>query len=198
MSTPHPTIQYFGSTHSGSFPLVLVVGREPNTDRPIEDAIGPYDFRLAPNCGFWNISYGMLGRLCGLTTKEMKRVCLHQDGSPLIYADSLPHGLLSATLKKSEIREAISPTDVVAHVSRIFSHRTLLDRVRCLILSGLEAPTFRLAAAQFRTLGAERAIRVVELPFFYGPNMPKIEQALSNSDRDLLRSIWREFEHSNS
>lgn len=196
MSIPHPTIQYFASTHEESFPLILAIGREPNTDRSIANTIGPYDFRLAPNCGFWNTSYGMLGRIIGLTTKRMKRVCIERDASPLIYADGLPHGVLSAVSNKTEIRGAISPAAVAEHASRIFSHHVLVNRVRVTILSGLDDTNLRLAAAEFRKLCAERSIAVIDLPFFYGTNMPRIELALSNADRELLHAIWREFETS--
>jgi hypothetical protein len=184
MSTPHPTIQY------------LAIGREPNTDRPIENTIGPYDFRLATRCGFWNTSYSMLGKICGYTTREIKQRCVERGGSPLIYADSLPHGLLSHVADKTDRRSKISSEVVAEHVSRIFSQRVLLDRVRIVILSGLEGAVFAPAVTAFKQRCAEASIPAIELPFFYGTNTRKIELLLTAVDRQTLQAIWQDFESS--
>ena len=60
MSSDYPIILYFDETATASFPLILVIGREPNSDQAIENTIGQYDFCNAPRCAFWNTSYGML------------------------------------------------------------------------------------------------------------------------------------------
>ena len=194
MSDTHPTIQFFGKTDSGPFPLILAIGREPNTKLPIVDTIGPYDFREVPYCGFWNISYSMLGRLGGLSTREFKSLCVKRHASPLVYADALPHALANEAAGKQAIRRAIPSEAARAHVGRVFSHRQLLDRVKVVILSGVDSETFHPATQAFRRHSAAESIRVIDLPFFYGTNTPEIERRLTNDDRAALKAVLDAFE----
>jgi hypothetical protein len=193
MTEPHPTIQYLANTNAAAFPLILIIGREPNTDRPIANTIGPYDFRDAPRCAFWNTSYAMLATITGQTTRDLKQHCIARAGSPLIYADALPHGLLNEVGDKHTIRRQLPRAEVAAHVARVFSHRTLIDRVQLIITSGLLHTAFTDAKKLISAHAATEEVPVIDVPFFYGTNTKKIAAALTPADRELLTSIWKEF-----
>ena len=62
-SDHHGILLSFGTTIDHAFPLILIIGREPNTDLRIVNDLGKYDFREAPHCGFWNTSYGTIARI---------------------------------------------------------------------------------------------------------------------------------------
>ncbi|MFA7236679.1 MAG: hypothetical protein WC058_07430 [Phycisphaeraceae bacterium] len=170
-----------------------MIDREPNTDREIANTIGPYDFRDAPRCGFWNTSYGMLARVIDKRTRELKDICVRSDGSPLIYADSLPHGLLNSETDKAARRGQIAAPAVADHIGRIFSHRRMIDRVRIVIQSGLKASHFRNAADIIDRHCSARSLRCIKLPFFHGPNTAEIQCSLTGDDRESLMQVWRQF-----
>ncbi len=47
----HPILLYFGDTAKIDLPVVLMIGREPNTHHQIVPGAGPYDFREYPRAG---------------------------------------------------------------------------------------------------------------------------------------------------
>jgi hypothetical protein len=203
MSTLHPTIQYFAETVTGTFPLILVIGREPNTDRPIANTIGPFDMdedEKARRCAFWNTSYGMLANIAKpsvnalVRTRVLKQECIERKLSPLIYADALPHGLLNKISNKKTIRRQLSQDEIAAHIKRIFSHRTLIDRVQLIIMSGLDDAPFTDAKTIIKQHAATEHLHVIEVPFFVGMNSTKIDAVLTTSDRETLKAIWDAFE----
>ena len=59
----HPIISVYGNTDSKCFPIILVVGREPNSAAKFVNTIGQYDFEEYPRCSFWNISYSIIGEI---------------------------------------------------------------------------------------------------------------------------------------
>src|SRR6476661_416336 len=116
MELGHPILSLFGHSADAAFPLILAIGREPNGPYPVTNHIGSYDFRDAPTCGFWNTAYGIAARLLGTNTPALKQRAVQENGSPLVFADALPHGIPTRVKGKHRRRAALPATDVLRHV----------------------------------------------------------------------------------
>lgn len=192
----HPCLLSFRRTPIADFPLVLVVGREPNEDIPATAACGSYDFRGASRCAFWNIAYGLLGSsgTPPRSTGQAKDQADHANASPLAFSDALPLTLRHSAKDKAAKRLAISDVAIEAHVQAVFSHRHLIDRVRVVILSGLAGPSFKRSVEHYEQMCADRDIALFHLPFFYPTNMPKIREQMTNELRDYLAEVLAAFD----
>mgnify|MGYP001088093246 CR=1 FL=1 len=181
MKRGHACLISYAETADRSFPLILVVGREPNEDLPPSEATGPYDFRTSKNCAFWNVAYSLLGSVGTppRSTAQMK---------------ALPLTLRHAAKNKAAQRLAISDAAIERHVAAVFSHRELIDRVRVIILSGL-GPSFERSVAVYRRLAEARSVALAELPFFYPTNMPAIRERLGKELRNHLADVLSDFDH---
>lgn len=193
MPEGHPIITVYAQTAQADFPLILAVGREANNTGDVGNWVGPYDFRLAPHCGFWNTSYSLVARLVGSTPARLKQDCLAKHGSPLIYADALPRCLPHRAGNKHQLRAALSDTDVRNHIDNLFAHTAIIQRVRLVLLSGLSAPYFAVARTALAGQCAARRIPVVAVPFFYGSNKTKIDDAIDAPVGALIHAIMQQF-----
>ena len=155
----HPLLQSYAATVERSFPLILAIGREPNTQLPISGDHGLYDFDLAPRCAFWNVSCGILGRSAGLSVRGLKNEARARGASPIIYADSLPIGLKNAVTDKQKHRRTIDRGLGSAHIDRIFAYRPLLDRVTVVLASGLTDSVFAESVSRIRELCGASGVR---------------------------------------
>lgn len=189
----HPQLQSYADTIQQTFPLILVIGREPNTELPIAGDHGLYDFDCYPRCGFWNISYSTIGATVNLSAAALKARCRSQRGSPILYADALPIGLKHAIRDKHELRQLIKPHAIQDHIKSIFAFASLLDRVQVVIPSGLDGEVFKPACETIHSLSAERQLQVIELPFFFGNNAPLIRAKLSAQNKHTLQTVMEPF-----
>ncbi len=130
----------------------------------------------------------------GLRTKKLKQLCIQRRGSPIIYADSLPHSIPNHVTSKHTYRGQISEADAEAHITRVFSHRQLIDRVQLVIMSGLHQDVFNHARDAIADACTVKAIPVIHLPFFYGTNTPRIQAQLTAGDRTIINSIYERFQ----
>ncbi len=194
----HPLIQSYADTLAHTFPLILVIGREPNTDLPITAEHGRYDFRAYPNCGFWNIAYSTMARTVQLTTGQFKQRCQDYDSAPIIFADALPIGLKQAISNKQTYRAMLPDAAVTQHIVRLFAYQPLIQRVRLVVTAGLYRPTFDIAITQIEAQCQQLAITYRHLPFFFGTNSPKIQATLTDGDRTAIHQIIEEFRSSRS
>ena len=196
MKRGHACLISYAETADRSFPLILVVGREPNEDLPPSEATGPYDFRTSKNCAFWNVAYSLLGSVGTppRSTAQMKAQAEAAAASPILFADALPLTLRHAAKNKAAQRLAISDAAIERHVAAVFSHRELIDRVRVIILSGL-GPSFERSVAVYRRLAEARSVALAELPFFYPTNMPAIRERLGKELRNHLADVLSVFDH---
>jgi hypothetical protein len=188
----HPIIICFGDTATANYPLILIVGREPNSDHPVCNEVGTYDFRKAPQCGFWNASYALAARQVNLTSAQLKRRCIELNGSPLLYADAMPQGLLNAVPNKGRRRRGFTDKELQDHVSRIFE-KPIIKRVKLVILSGLEHRVFEPSRQRFEELCGERSIQRANLPFFSNQNAPRINQQLDAESQRQIAVVVSEF-----
>lgn len=195
-SDGHPIIICFGGTAAASFPLILIVGREPNSDHPVCNAVGTYDFRQAPRCGFWNASYATVARTVNLTSSQLKQRCIQLNGSPLLYADAMPQGLLNAVPNKDQSRREFTKEKLEQHVGRILD-KPILRRVKLVILSGLGHRVFEPPRQEIERLCSERSIPRVSLPFFSNQNATRINRQLDIVSQSRIDLIVSEFLASN-
>lgn len=189
----HPLISIFSETASRSFPLILVIGREPNTDLAISADVGPYDFRMYPNCGFWNISYKMVANEADLNTSDLKSLCIQRHSSPIVYTDALPIGLPNTVRDKNMCRSEILVPPIKQHITNIFAHFALIARVQLVVLSGLDGSAFECSKKLISYECKERDIMCINIPFFHGVNNQRIQVALREQDRKLIRAIVEQF-----
>lgn len=189
----HPLLQSYAETAERSFPLILAIGREPNSSLPIGNIHGSYDFDRQPNCAFWNISYALLGRSIGTTARELKNEARARRASPIVYADSLPISLENAVSDKKKHRRAIPAGLSRAHIDQIFAYRPLLDRVSIVLASGLEDDVFSESVSRIRDSCEKSGIHYAELPFFYGTHTPKIKIAVAGGLENSIRAVMSAF-----
>jgi hypothetical protein len=193
MTTYHPIIVTFDQTVAAGFPLVLFIGREPNADAPVRNCLGRYDFRWAPRCGFWNTAYGTVARMVGTNTYSLKQQCIQRRGSPIIFADALPHGLLNHVGDKHAHREAIPPAEIRTHISNMFSQQTIMRRVRLVLLCGLGNRVFGPACEAIEQGCQTEDIPLLHVPFLYGTNSGKIQSALTENHRLIIQDVMDRF-----
>ncbi len=190
MEMGHPILCLFGKSAHAAFPLILVIGREPNGVLTVSNVVGTYDFRRAPRCAFWNTAYGVAARILGTTTLALKQRCVEQDGSPIVFADALPQSIPNGTWAKHLERAAMPTADILLHVEHLFSHQALIGRVRLVIASGLQGDVFAPALRIIERQCAERQLPLAQTAFFYGTNMPTILKQLSDEQKQLIRSVF--------
>ncbi|MEZ2407335.1 hypothetical protein AB6806_11005 [Bosea sp. RCC_152_1] len=191
----HACLISYAGTADASFPLILVVGREPNEDLPPSEEAGDYNFRKSGRCAFWNVAYSLFGSVANppRSTRQIKAEAEAAGASPILFADALPITLRHAARNKVAQRLAIEDAAIERHVAAVFSHRSLINRVRVIILSGL-GPSFERSVAAYRRLAEERGIALAELPFFYPTNMPAIRERLGNELRSHLADVLHDFD----
>jgi len=192
----HPLILHYSQTTQHDFPLILVVGREPNNDSISDKKLGCYDFDAPQNrrCAFWNVAFSILGKFNGVSTKQIKQELLRRGASPIIFTDAFPNGIKNSVLNKRLIRKS-QEKDLLEQVSDIFSHKEIIERTKLILLSGLHDEIF----CPFKTLVLEKVkaeshgIEVCCVPFFYPTNTPKITDALNQKAKILLTEGYSSF-----
>ena len=141
----------FRGTTDKLFPLILCIGREPNTDKRIINELDSYDFNCHPHCAFWNTSYSVIAQTAGLKIRKLKRACNERMSSPIIYADALPGGLKNSVENKPERRKNIPTAEKKKHVTNVFKF-DLINRVEVVLTSGLDGPAFKESKSQRNSL----------------------------------------------
>ena len=196
----HPCLSYYGQTRASSFPLLMVVGRAPNCNQLVAAGVaGPYHFikrRIPP---VWSLSYGLAAqhhKLGPRTTGTFRAECTRLDVSPIVYADAIPRGVPNGQ-SLAQAASAFTQQQLHAHVDGVFSLTDLLSRVDLVILSGLRSlsPPFNAVADAYEDSCRTRGITCIDLPFFYGNNMPALRAAWSGAPQaqSALTKIMARF-----
>lgn len=196
MSKPHPALLTFRQTHAQDFPLIMIVGREPNSHEGAVHGHGDYDFRRegSRRCAFWNTSYGVAAGTVGLTTAAFKALCVGRDASPLVYTDALPITILNGVKDKRPFRLAVSDEAVREHIEHVFSHEDIVRRVRLVIISGLKDDSFVRSVAGYQAACGARRLPVVQVPFFFGNNTPAIRAELGPDNTKRIQAVMEQFQ----
>ena len=132
----HPLISTYKDSEASTLPLILVVGREPNNEGEFVQSVGSYDFDNATRCAFWNETYAVVGKLCGMDGQSLKQICRDTGLSPIAFTDISPVLIDDSDPNKSARREAIIEKEIEAHVQQIVSLNDKIGRTMVAILSG--------------------------------------------------------------
>lgn len=127
-----------GDTLDKDFPLILVIGREPNNHCNVIDKVGTYP--SPQGCTFWARSHELISRYTGLQPHEFKDQCLKQNASPIVFSDASPLGLDGryTPYRKKKLRQAITPEELADHANTVFSQSNIISRTKFVLISGVE------------------------------------------------------------
>lgn len=177
--TKHPIISVYGrKTLQADSPLILVVGREPNDDLPMGNAVGYYEFKHPVQ--FLDLIYSLIAKSIGKRGMELKAICEERHNSPIALANISPKPILFRDKRKQRIRETFTPHDYVEHLRKVAS-KPIFERVQLVIFSGLTYPKWAKVryGEALKQIESEWKKESIEVPFFYGQNMKGIEGAFS-------------------
>ena len=169
-------------------PLILVVGREPNNTGEFVKATGTYNFDHAPKCAFWNESYAVVGKICGMSGQALKQICRERNTSPIAFTDISPVLIRNCDPEKKKKRKGISHDQIDDHVKDIVSLNDELGRTAVVLLTGHRygslskqaKETFGYGATQLELALKFRKIPHISVPFMFGNNQSKILEAITN------------------
>ncbi|HEY4194442.1 MAG TPA: hypothetical protein VGM63_02840, partial [Mucilaginibacter sp.] len=137
-------------------------------------------------------SFNILGRFNNLTTRQCKSDFVSRKSSPVVFADAFPQGIKNEIKDKHDIRK-LQAELLSKQVDAIFSHNKIIERTKLILLSGLSDPIY----CAFKSLIIERTngyeIAVINVPFFYPTNTPKIVSSFNESDQQLIKDIYTSF-----
>jgi len=177
-------LQVFGNTELQNFPLITVIGREPDNNTGRVHRIGRYaDAALQnqpwPSVSFWDKTYGLLGRYSGLSAAELKQQCVYQECSPIVITDFSPVSLNDefSSNQKRDIRWSIPATDIIEHLDQVLAHDAIFARSELTILSGLERCGFHPQSVRY----IEERLDVSGVPWCH---------ITSLSSRNTDHSVW--------
>ena len=192
MEGKHPLILTYGNTLRYHFPLILIIGREPNTDTVSDGSVWFYDFEEYPKCAFWNIAFSVVGRVVGLSRREVKERFKNSNSSPVLFSDAFGQGIKNQITDKESIRTGQLDT-VDDQINAIFSHAQLIERVKLVILSGLDSNIYKPFKERIRVLLTVHDIKAIEIPFLYPTNMPSIINKLTTDDIAAIARIYNQY-----
>ena len=191
MST-HPLLLGYNQTFEYSFPLILIIGREPNTDSVSDGSLGYYDFLEVPRCAFWNVAFNILGQANGVNTKEIKQCFLKHRASPIVFADAFPSGIKNVVADKFSIRK-LKIELAEQQTAALFNNTQVIERVKLVILSGLENPVYMRFRNLVRPTFEKKGTKVKDAPFFYPTNTLAIQNSFLPTDRESMFQIFNQF-----
>ena len=184
----HPIISLYRNTREGSFPLILIIGREPNDDMEMRYEVGEYNFDKKP-VPFWNLPYALLGAMINKTRKEFQDICREKQSSPIAFADISPRPIRSGANDKQTIRKTFTTKDYLDHL-RIIASKTVFKRVKLIVFSGLDYPNWAIkrfgdAVKEVSSEWCEDGLTIFHARFFTWRYKKEVEismQAVISSD----------------
>ncbi len=211
MSNTHPVMLRYKNTHLHSFPLILIVGREPNNDPDSESTYEsnglPFNKGIDENtgkefnntkCAFWNIAFGKFAKVNGTHTQQIKKDFEYREACPIIFTDASPIGIPNEKGNKWRERKKLGELKFKEQLEKIFKQKDLLIRVKLVIFSGLDRDknVYEYFKKEFETYKNDHGydFRINEnVPFFYGTNSKKIDDAIKKEDQEIFKEIYNEF-----
>jgi hypothetical protein len=187
----HPILLYYKETIKRNHPLILVVGREPDstTGEPIDDTVDSYDFdtdRSTKNC-FWAVAHEAFAHaLVDKKPYEFKDECRKAKCSPILITNAGIRCVQDGSGKQREMRSSASNDDKCKHFNNLSKHISILTRVKWIWLSGLDDEVF-----------ADYKIQLMKFMKHINPSI-KIFCMPYLCRRGLLNKAYREFIKSSS
>lgn len=185
-----------GNTQQYNFPLILIIGREPNYDGAVDKSIGIINIQefRSMSGGVWVTAYTQIAKQyygTSGTSKKLKDICIKRDASPIIFSNAFPMGILNHIKEKASIRRKIASL-IPSHVAELFNS-PLSGRFKLVIQHGTdESEASILATEQIKNECIKRNIPYFSTPFFYNGNSANIQEQLSNA-RPIIKSILADF-----
>lgn len=196
MST-HGILSYYGNTDEESSPLILVIGREPNSNKDIANHLEKYDFKEAPKCGFWSGSYALMSHTAGITTQQLKQISEQKNNSPIIYADSLPitipmhweDGKQVTDHRKWKMRDQVTTQQKIDHANAVLSVGPMIDRVAVVLFSGIDRSVFSESVNVFKAHFDSKNIAYGHFDQFSNMTAKTNKARLTPEVNDICRDI---------
>lgn len=192
------------------FPLILVVGREANSNGEIDNSIGLYNFRNYgspkgwPGCVEWNVAYKIVAEANDKRCWELKKECENSESSIIAFADISPKPMEyknTTYTQRIKEREKIPPEDFEKHVKNILSNE-LMDRVELVIFHGIdEKYGFKNALEAKETIKEKYNGKYMEIkPFFSFRFWKIIENELKDkyNEKKIIRNIYKKWQTNTS
>ena len=210
MNDKHPVMLAYKETERHTFPLILIIGREPNnnTGSESEDRIGSIPFKEKGTrirngkeekynnayCSFWNNSFGILAKQKGIKTSAIKKEFEERKACPIIFSDASPNAISNDFFNKDSERKKVNADKVKDQLNKIFNQKHLLLRVRLVIFSGLGNDHYKDFKDEFKSRSKNiYSFEINEsVPFFYGTNSRGINDAILKNE-DILKEVYDEF-----
>lgn len=188
MAEIRPIAACLGDTIDGSFPLVLVLGREFNGEGDISKEVGTYSFEESPRSLFWNRTYSFLSR--ATDDPRFKADCRKHGRSPVVFSNVLPKPIPNHIGNKNAIRAKMAESDVRSHIDALFD-LDLAKRFDAVILSVGDDPVFAPARKMVEQACKGHGPLLIVLPYFatMGRSNDDLDARLTQEDRDTLRSV---------
>ena len=190
----HPLFLNFGETSQMNFPIILIIGREPNNDSISDATVGQYDFKTHPKCAFWNTAFKLVGSYNDITTAELKKLFIKNNSSPIVFTDASPKGIPNIVSAKNKIRSTLAEAEIKEHIKSIFNNEKLINRVKFVLFSGLENNKYNMFKTLFNEQAIERQIPITEISFLIGNNYPKIQKKICDKEIKILIDVYKEYE----
>lgn len=191
----HPLIVVYDNTQKANFPLILVVGREPNNNVPIDDSVGNYDFEEPSRCNFWNTAYKVVADTNGISVRELKYSCKKNKSSILAFTDLSPRPIKIREKNKDKQRSQISKEEYEQHILKIFSKIEIINRIRLIVLSGVDKTEFSYVLNIFKIQCQKYQKLFLEIPFLYSGNYPKIRKKISENHKKAIRKVYSQWKN---
>ena len=195
-SMSHPLMYVSGGTQEYEFPLILAIGREPNYDEDIDDAVGiinDEEFRSMSG-GVWVTAYTQFAKQCfgnKATSRQLKNICFEKNASPIVFANAFPITIPNSVTNKAELRNKLI-AGFPAHIAKIFN-KPLSRRFGLVVQHGADkTEASALATELIVSECGKRGIPYCSSPFFYNGNSGKIQSALSEV-APVIQSIFAQF-----
>lgn len=184
MVKSHDLILYYDKTIRKRFPLILIVGREPNSTIPFNNKLGHYNLAKKKGGWHWKRTHKYVGEIAGI--KDFRKRCIKSKQSPLIYTDISPKPMKHHQKGKKKTRLEITEKEFKEHIDNIFSQKAVMKRVKLVILGIGNRKEFSKAVEYFRNNAKGKLI--IETPFPINYNKPKVLKVLSRH-REQIQNI---------
>lgn len=189
----HPALLSYKETINENFPMILIIGREPNKQTKSDNTVGVFDFDSFKNCGFWNSSFNLLATYNSKDTYQIKKIFRQYNSSPIIFGDASPKGIPNEIKNKSALRKKLTNEDFDHQLEVIFDNKKILSRVRLILLSGLHESAFSYFNNQITIKAKELNIPTKQISFLYGSNLPIIKTELTEKEVNIFKSVFEDF-----
>jgi hypothetical protein len=188
----HSAILAYKNTSQEKFPLILVIGREPNNATTSNNSVGCYDFNEFKKCAFWNCAFGLMANYNNITTGEIKQAFINSMASPIIFSDASPIGIINKVTSKFEFRKNLTKEQYSHQIDSIISS-PIFSRVKLILLSGLDNVCYNYFNEELLKHATTKNTKCIQIPFLFGNNMPKIRQMVTTDIANEIVSIYRTF-----